>query len=674
MKKSKKMAIVLFVILAIVVLDIPGKIFTKNINNTTEIQTISTMTDEEVSEYISEIPGQKINLDDYYEELKNIPSDIDGLSQYDKAAMGLDESDDSDSDGDGLTDREEIEVYGSDPLKSSTAGDLYLDSYKVEHGMDLHTYYEYENMDDFYIVSAERDGEIVEIDLHSDFVKLRPTAPESALVSINLDGEAVPENFEIYQELRIWNFEGTLSLDFSARENLKDLTDFDIAVLDIDDYMYYCDYDIDENGWVSLDYEFSYLSEYRIIIGKSLDPLKDTKKQNHECISYYNDYSRTSSGFSTSVDVSLNERYLVLNSPILNLIDIPASIYYACDNEPGKIEDVKAYANYIFGGGKPENLLIETKLKTNKGLNFLYSALCHVLSYFEYDGTDFKYRHFIFCYFDYDKAVVNSSLADINENSIVNFSPEIDELPFSNFASEYSEDGNCLGIAHLTSYLYNNKEFPSSGSYTIDNKAVQWDLTTDEENATLLDSGLSDYKSTEFVENYKLPDSLSNGEQEFVKMIGCYWAEGNDKVSLNNYMLKTKKSYDYSLVQYMMAYIDNGKILDVYFLFDNGIGHAINIYDYYIDDVDKDIIHFKVYDSNFPLSFISDNPYVFNSFVLDIKRERNFWGLYKTFTYSYHPITTDLTYKASTKGHRFLFSRKFAMIVVDDQWNVLNDQ
>ena len=74
--------------------------------------------------------------DTFASSLKDKKSDIKGMSQYDKYNMGLDYHDGSDSDHDGLTDKEEIEVYGTDPLKSSTAGDLYTDGYKVENDLD----------------------------------------------------------------------------------------------------------------------------------------------------------------------------------------------------------------------------------------------------------------------------------------------------------------------------------------------------------------------------------------------------------------------------------------------------------------------------------------------------------------------------------------------------------
>lgn len=59
-----------------------------------------------------------------------------------------------DFDKDGLSDYEEIEVYGSDPNRKSTSGDFYSDGYKVDNDMDLFTVYEVEwrELDDFTLI------------------------------------------------------------------------------------------------------------------------------------------------------------------------------------------------------------------------------------------------------------------------------------------------------------------------------------------------------------------------------------------------------------------------------------------------------------------------------------------------------------------------------------------
>ena len=81
--------------------------------------------------------------DERKEEWGKTPSDIEGMTKLDKYNAGLSVAAGSDSDGDGLTDKEELEVYHSDPLKVSSAGDLYSDLYKVENGLDVSSAYEY---------------------------------------------------------------------------------------------------------------------------------------------------------------------------------------------------------------------------------------------------------------------------------------------------------------------------------------------------------------------------------------------------------------------------------------------------------------------------------------------------------------------------------------------------
>jgi ABC-type Na+ efflux pump permease subunit len=68
-------------------------------------------------EYLDSLPSMSAEefLKNDLERLKTEPSDIEGKTKYEKMEMGLSPNDGSDSDGDGLTDKEEIEVYGSRP-------------------------------------------------------------------------------------------------------------------------------------------------------------------------------------------------------------------------------------------------------------------------------------------------------------------------------------------------------------------------------------------------------------------------------------------------------------------------------------------------------------------------------------------------------------------------------
>lgn len=253
------------------------------------------MTDEEYEEYCDVyyekygIPaGDRIEeFIDYDEKLKDIPSDIEGMSQYDKKEMGLFISDGSDTDGDGLTDKEEIEVYNSNPLKSSTAGDLYYDSYKVEHGMDLHTYYEYE--EEFLIPNNQC----------SDIVLLNPIAPESSLASVYRTHFIVPENFEVYEEFEIIGYSGTISFDLVVMDLLD--TDIDVLVMDYsDDRLHFCDFTIEDNR-LYLQYDFLSKKIYDVIVGASNNALSIYKKVFDQEIEYSRDYSGTAGDASYEV-------------------------------------------------------------------------------------------------------------------------------------------------------------------------------------------------------------------------------------------------------------------------------------------------------------------------------------------------------------------------------------
>lgn len=62
-----------------------------------------------------------------------IDADSDGLTADQEATLGTDPNK-ADTDGDGLTDRQEVETYKTDPLKADTDGDNYSDGSEVQSG------------------------------------------------------------------------------------------------------------------------------------------------------------------------------------------------------------------------------------------------------------------------------------------------------------------------------------------------------------------------------------------------------------------------------------------------------------------------------------------------------------------------------------------------------------
>lgn len=151
------------------------------------------------------------------EELKNTESDITGLSLFDKIEMGLDFYNGSDTDNDGLTDKEEIEVYNSDPLKMSTSGDLIPDSYKIAMGLEINSKY---NMEDY---EFEQYG-LTKLYSAPDNITIDTTNVENAFSSIC-------ERNKIYKGMNpligfdLVNVTGTTNIDFSDyMEDNKDYT------------------------------------------------------------------------------------------------------------------------------------------------------------------------------------------------------------------------------------------------------------------------------------------------------------------------------------------------------------------------------------------------------------------------------------------------------------------
>ncbi len=145
MKKSTIVFIILIACIAVVYI-FKGPLIEDRIYKSYREKAITLSTDDFVIGGIPISEEEKEFEEKQIKELKDTPSDIEGLSQYEKIEQGMFAYENSDSDSDGLTDKEEIEVYGSDPLKCSTAGDLYSDGYKIENDMDVNKKYEYEGV------------------------------------------------------------------------------------------------------------------------------------------------------------------------------------------------------------------------------------------------------------------------------------------------------------------------------------------------------------------------------------------------------------------------------------------------------------------------------------------------------------------------------------------------
>ena len=202
--------------------------------------------------------------------LKDKKSDIKGMSQYDKYNMGLDYHDGSDSDHDGLTDKEEIEVYGTDPLKSSTAGDLYTDGYKVANDMDPAKAYEMSEQ-------AFPNNNCKEVILSADDAADLSAVVEDATDRYSLSDYGIDK---IYKGYWLYNYSGTVRLNLKKVFSKNSITESDIDIwMYQGDFLVYglsdlkkCNYTMDGNQAVIAE-ELTADSSYYIYVTEKTNAL-----------------------------------------------------------------------------------------------------------------------------------------------------------------------------------------------------------------------------------------------------------------------------------------------------------------------------------------------------------------------------------------------------------------
>lgn len=561
----------------------------------------------EEEEIEREIILEEVDFEKMDEALKSKPSEIEGMSLYDKAEAGMSPYS-LDSDNDGLSDKDEVEVYKSNPTSKSTAGDLYTDGYKVENGMDLFTAYDYE-------------GEIVlEADTCEEVTFAVTEIDDLLSVSESFDAGFASDRagFKVYKAYKIYNNNNDVMIDLSGVLSENNLV--------IDDVTVYIEnpvsgeeckkakYEVDGNI-VTISEDFNDM-QYVYIADK-----KDAKMEKSLFNMFYtgiHEEEKATEAFG-----------LVTGFPLLSSLGISKmNIYYNDTGNPdlnlAVVSKMVAAVNYQTSPTTDHNITFEDESIQVLPLSELkgkYTWLQNTLPMFESNGDLYNQTFKDYClysYYTYDSLWPYTYegeipfYQDVDVKTPWDFDLATDTLPFENFSSSISRGGNCMGIAVLTAKLFNENPVPVSGSrdikltYAGDGTVTKasWDLS-DDESTTLFDRGLSDYKDSDFVTNHKdkktglLSYNLSEKEQDFVNMIGSYWDEGNYFIKLNAGDTRTngESNYNYYMVDRIKTHLDNRKILVLCVNTSIG-GHAVNIYDY--ENNADGSTSFYVYDNIYP--------------------------------------------------------------------------
>lgn len=563
----------------------------------------SSIPDKNISDVSIEMahnPDLAINNDLINEKYKDVPSDIEGLTQLEKVSKGLEPYDGSDTDRDGLTDKEEIEVYNSDPLKTSTSGDLYSDGYKVANSLDLNKFYE-----DSQVVFNNIPEELL---LHARYAS--DNRATTGQIPYKEDGA--------YYAFLLSGFAGDgLAYDLTkiCAENNKEYGDIGAYIKDYVTNKYVdCDYEIVDN-YLKIKCDFDSSKGYKIYItDKSMVPsafsrmlFGDEIAEEFKRLANANEFE-IYKGYHKDAEEGL----IVMPLPILasfgaNISICRPLVYYN--------ETADAYQNgsavdqlVVIAHKTVNNDEIDVKLKPTTIVKIvnLYNKLEAIGDGFFNGMHDSIWHNALLDYIllsEYNDSLPKEEKPQ-NYQGMADFDIVEDTLPFKNFKTTIGVAGNCMGISTLITKINNTGSNPSAGTSEYSN--IEWDISKDAENGTLMDEILNDYKDADFIRQHKnvkgfVSTDLSEGEKEFLKMIGAYFIDGN-AIAQKNCPKLTQNGYAvYSLYNLRQACKKNleDKVLTLC-MFSGQSGHAVNVYGY-VDELDTGgEFYLNVYDNNFP--------------------------------------------------------------------------
>lgn len=589
---------------------------------------------------------------DFRASLKDLPSDIEGWSQLDKLDAGLDPADGSDTDGDGLTDAEELRI-GSDPLKRSTAGDLYTDGYKVNNMLDVHEKYDRE--------ASFPQNECPEILFEAKI------EDDLWAVAQDLTGLYEIKGYESLRQYLIYNYGGTIQIDSSDMD--FDITDVRILVSTYIDPDFSEVSSIKAGSTITPDYTFEHGQYLLVSICRKLSLGEQLQGKWDAFTALFSSDPDAYKGQSLMYQVTLLSllgtkpqlEYVPTGDPETDesirsvllqvasaMSDIPSERFSASDIreiDGQRYEHVKSLLDLL-----PAPFHIAPSKGKPQKSAILFSWLC-MEDLIEYDFSTEKY----------------------DRKSHTGFNVHVDTFPFGNFGTEYS-GGTCAGISSYTVQLFNTGDVVRAGSYD----GLSWDLSKYDELQTLYDKGLYDYKNPQFIKSHGHhtdsgwclyeSDDLTAADRQFRNALISYHKKANAEKRVN--LVQGISNLHYMLIEKMMDSLDNGKVL---FLgascFKRGEettgGHAVVVYDYMVEPLNPDIIYFKVYDCNFPGDKGEIKGKVFTT--MTVTRIHSAYGHEDSFIYTYDPKPFDKWVYMMTNDPEFVPFQSVYYFTVRDE-------
>ncbi len=569
----------------------------------------------------------------------------DGISNEEANKLGLNPSV-SDSDGDGLSDAEEVYIYKSDPKKYSTSGDIYSDGYKVKLGYDLNKKYE-----TFAIKDTTKDNIKVEIDCAEDM----------SYYYKDYTG-AIPDGFYLgEQPFRIFSFEGEVDVELENPKNYHVIS-YDLVTEKVSNI----------NSRVENDnLVFKVKDDNPVLI-----VYKDSvlKKMDQKTLSTIND----------KYENDVKKEYFVVAFPLINVLfkqpvfvleiedglttgkDGDVAFEKEINEKAGGVFTIDHYYTNEWGVNFIQNMLggLTSEVYTNVGEENK-SFINYIVMYKRVSSKNELYQYLLGEFGEEEEEKEEAEEEDVvdltdpfaEKYSNMNctycadsgFKVDVNAFPFQNLSTEVSSGGVCAGFSHVTTNIYNKGSMPNKvdGKYDMSD----WDYTgiwnKNLYNYKPTDKGLLTYADNERRNEVKLnSNTMSKPDSEVVKALEYYWDEANIKLRMSKFGWAWNHSFEkesYISEDTMKAVVNkfkSGQIVSVMLLSDGQ--HAINAYKITEDKNDPDILYIKAYDNNFPndLFWNSDNKKVKYDVTITMKRiyENTLFGVKTKYSYTYSPI------------------------------------
>ena len=617
---------------------------------------------------------------EYVKSLKKKRSDISGMTQYDKYMQGLAPNDGSDTDGDGLSDKDEIEKYHTDPHKASTSGDLITDGEKIEHGLETDRKYTVKPSSIKYPYN-----ECNEVSLSADSAEARRAVVQKPYFN-KLKG------VKTYQEYQITCFSGKMTIDLTdiLKDNKTDISSISVFLQEdtgdaknITDRVKFHGRNVTVSGLFDADKHYDLFIAKKPFLANTAEVI-DADSDDNSLLGMFNDVKGKDS-YNSVISGKGDMDGIIFGAPFLHFLSGEINVFYYDTGDKKKndieIQTLIKRANSIDEAdmtAKSSKIRKASKAQIN-GLYRLFSTVfphCNGSGYGKGNESDwdllFYYERFASA--DTKLAENNAEIwKDIHaKRSHSGFTFGKDQFAFPNMSSKLTGGGLCSGIATYTSHVFNTGKVEAPLTDAVIDKngtRYMWDISGKQFDQLRTKGEIHSFRNKDFVKEHKdkngyMAKDMSDDDNSLLNMIVWYWSKANKvnaripryKTHIPAFTAHSMNTYDFSwdIIEYLKKKIDKGQIVSLGTQMGNDksdlkeySGHEINLVDYV--QRSDDSVKFKVYDSNYP-----DND---NLWLYVTKR-------FGSFDYIYQPDKNNNDYVMT--NHKMTGTYEFSVIDESD--------